>query len=272
MHSWRETRAAAARMFALAFVAFIGASASLDAHAADATPATARPTRQQVQAAIDVVRADPDLPSTRTEKSLRFKDRDAPPPPKPDDSPSLAWLRDLLKSINEGARVLVWVLGATALAWLIVSLRRWIRQRAGTGRHRIEPLPSHVGALDIRPGSLPSDIGAAAASLWQRGHQRAALSLLYRGALSRLVHVHAVPIRSATTEGESIALAARHLTAESHAFLVRLVDAWQLAAYGGRLPATTATLALCDEFDRLLPAASSAPPDAIASQPTTGAA
>lgn len=268
MRSWRKA------LVALAFVAstaFVIASASPDAHAADTAPAAARPTRQQVQAAVEVVRADPDLPSTRTEKSLRFKDRDAPPP-KRDDSPSLGWLRDLLKSINEGARVLVWVLGATALAWLLVGLRRWVKQRAGTGRHRIEPLPSHVGALDIRPGSLPSDIGAAAASLWQRGHQRAALSLLYRGALSRLVHVHGVPIRSASTEGECIALASRHLTMESHAFLVRLVDAWQLAAYGGRLPATTAMLALCDEFDRRLPAESSVLPDAIAPQPTAGAA
>ncbi|MEJ8845763.1 DUF4129 domain-containing protein [Variovorax rhizosphaerae] len=227
---------------------------------AQAAPSADAPTREQVQAAADVVRADPNLPGTKTTKELRFKDRgekdkaDKPEAKKKDDS-GAGWLSDFFRAVSEGARVLVWVLGALLLAWVAVSLRRWVKVRADGTRHAMDPLPSHVGALDIRPETLPADIGDAAAGLWQRGQQRAALSLLYRGALSRLVHVQAVPVRAASTEGECVALASRTLAPASQAFFARLVDAWQLAAYGDRLPATAGVLALCGEFDQHLPAA-----------------
>ncbi|RYY66444.1 MAG: DUF4129 domain-containing protein [Comamonadaceae bacterium] len=221
-------------------------------------PVTAAPLdRAQVQAAADRVRADPDLPGTHMVKSLRLKARDAEQPPetaKPDRTESGNWFQDFFSAASGGARVVVWVLGALAVAWIALRLRRWMGMHAGAGRVRRDALPSHVGTLDIRPESLPDDIGAAAASLWQRGQQRAALSLLYRGALSRLVHVQQVPIRAASTEGDCIALAERHLDAASQAFFMRLVSAWQLAAYGGRLPVTAGVLALCGEFEQQLPA------------------
>ncbi|WP_256354708.1 MULTISPECIES: DUF4129 domain-containing protein [unclassified Variovorax] len=222
------------------------------------------PTRQQVQAAAEVVRADPDLPGTRTSKELRFKDRskegkpDKPEAKKKEENASAGWLVDFFRAVSEGGRVLVWVLGALLLAWVLVSLRHWVKVRADGARHAMEPLPSHVGALDIRPETLPADIGDAAAGLWQRGQQRAALSLLYRGALSRLVHVQAVPVRAASTEGECVALASRLLAPAPQAFFARLVDAWQQAAYGERMPATAGVLALCNEFDRQLPGAAPA--------------
>jgi hypothetical protein len=78
------------------------------------------------------------------------------------------------------------------------------------------------------------------------------LSLLYRGALSRLVHVHALPIRAANTEGECVALAHDRLDAPRAAFFARLVGVWLPAVYGGRMPEAAQALGLCDEFDRQL--------------------
>lgn len=221
-----------------------------------ASPAAAAPaeppSRQQVQSAAERVRADPNLPGSKTEKTLRFKDQDKKPEDKKKDRDGLGWLKDLVTRISEGARLLVWALGALALAWLVVGIRRWVKVRAGGGRHRMALLPSHIGSLDIRPESLPDDVGAEVASLWQRGQRRPALSLLYRGALSRLVHLHAVPIRNASTEGECVALSEGRLAPMSLEFFARLVAAWQLAAYGGRLPPTAGVLALCAEFDARL--------------------
>ncbi|SDN34401.1 DUF4129 domain-containing protein [Polaromonas sp. JS666] len=219
------------------------------------------PSRQQVQSAAERVRADPNLPGSKSEKTLRLRDRDKKPEDKKKDSDGLGWLRDFVTRVSEAARLLVWALGALALAWLVIRIRRWAQVRAGGGRHRMAPLPSHIGSLDIRPESLPDDVGSAVASLWQRGQRRPALSLLYRGALSRLVHLHAVPIRNASTEGECVALSESRLAPPSLDFFARLVAAWQLAAYGGRLPPTAGVLALCAEFDARLgaPAAAVAP-------------
>lgn len=249
----KAPRHAAARRFSWRWAAACIVMAGMPSWANPVAAAPAEPpSRQQVQSAAERVRADPNLPGNKSEKTLRFKNQDKKPEDKKKDSDSLGWLKDLVAKVSEGARLLVWALGALALAWLVVGIRRWVKVRAGGGRHRMAPLPSHIGSLDIRPESLPDDVGAEVASLWQRGQRRPALSLLYRGALSRLVHLHAVPIRNASTEGECVKLSQGRLAPVSLEFFARLVAAWQLAAYGGRLPATAGVLALCDEFDARL--------------------
>jgi hypothetical protein len=215
-------------------------------------------TPEQVQAAVKAVRADPLLGGTRTERKLRWKpDQDDAPKPKPTDS-GWNWLAELAQWLAASGRVLMWLLGAAAVAVLVVMLRRWILVRAEFAMGPAPPRPSHVRDLDIRPDSLPDDIAAAARALWHRGEQRACLSLLYRGALSRLVHVHAVPIRGASTEGECVRLAARTLPAAGAGFFERLVQSWLLVVYGARDPDGATVLALCDEFEARLPAQAAA--------------
>lgn len=223
--------------------------ALLVASASAAEPASA-PTRQQVNTELEKLRADPDLAGSQKQKTLRFKETKAEKKPTTNERhPFLLWLRDFSRWMTDAGRLVVWVLAALAVAFVIVGLRHWVRVRAGGVKGLSAKLPSHVRDLDIRPESLPDQIGAAAAVLWQRGEHRAALSLLYRGALSQLVHTHAVPIRAASTEGECVALAATRLAPERSAFFGRLVQAWQLAVYGARLPESSSVLALCADFD-----------------------
>jgi hypothetical protein len=228
------------------------------ASAASAPDAVAgRPSRDQIETEIATLRADPRFGGSTKQKTWRFKPHDAEPkkPEPPGAMPGwFKWLREFAGWVTAAGRLVVWTLGAVLVALLIVGLRYWIRERAGALPQRAPPLPSHVRDLDIRPESLPDRIGPAAAALWQRGEQRAALSLLYRGALSRLVHVHALPVRAASTEGECVALARERLRAEPAEYVARLVSAWQLAVYGARLPPTEDVLALCDEFDARLQA------------------
>jgi hypothetical protein len=218
-----------------------------------AAPAAAQtPTPQQVHDATEAVYQDPDLNRLEATRVLRFKP-DEERKPTPDAGPDLIWLRVMVGWIAEAARWLVWLLGAALAAVLLLYLRRWMAVRGDALHGRAAALPSHVRDLDIRPESLPDDVAAAVRTLWQRGEARAALSLLYRGALSRLVHDHEVPVRSASTEGECMRLASRHLGADGSAFFERLVGLWQLAVYGARLPEGDAVLAVCDQFDARLP-------------------
>jgi len=197
------------------------------------------------------VRADPDLGGVRKVRTWRFRknddDRDRPVPPP-------LWLRELAGWLAEGGRGLMWLLGAAALAVLVVTARRWLTLGGSAAERRGARLPSHVRELDIRPESLPADIGAAVRELWLAGERRAALSLLYRGALSRLVHSYAVAIGDASTEGDCLRLARAALPAPRGDFVAALVAAWQLAVYGDRPLATAHVLGLCADFDRLLPA------------------
>ena len=211
-----------------------------------ATSATLVTTPDDVARAVATVRSDPNLGGPRTERSLRLKtdekrrEAKAPAP----------WLLDMVRWMSEAGRGLMWLLGAIAIALLVVFAWRWMRVRADAiaGRAVMLP-PSHVNDLDIRPDSLPDDIAGGARALWQRGEQRAALSLLYRGALSRLVHDHGAAIGSASTEGECVALARAALPAAGGVFFERLVGAWQIAVYAGRWPDAASVAALFDEFD-----------------------
>ncbi|HEY0820363.1 MAG TPA: DUF4129 domain-containing protein [Rhizobacter sp.] len=242
-------------------LAALAMSLALLAGPAAAADAASAPTREQVNREVDTLRQDPNLAGKRKEKTLRFKERtpEAKKKPREDEAGTWAWLRNFARWLTEAGRVLVWVAAAVGVALFLVGLRHWIRVRAGAVKGTAAgPLPSHVRDLDIRPESLPERIGEAAAALWQKGEHRAALSLLYRGALSRLVHQHQVPIRAASTEGECLALAARRLAPERSAYFARLVEAWQVTVYGARLPEGDSILALCREFDTQLPRAGAA--------------
>ena len=224
--------------------------------------AAAAPTRPgltvaAVEAAASAVRADPDMGGPHKVRTWRFKrDDESKPPPSPDP-----WLLELARWLAESGRFLVWLGGAAALAALLVGARRWLAVRGDAARRgQAHACRATCASFDIRPESLPADIGGAVRAAWLAGQRRAALSLLYRGALSRLVHSLAVPIEDASTEGDCVRLARVTLPADRSAFVAQLVLAWQLAVYGNRSVETAAVLALCDDFDRMLPASAAPGP------------
>lgn len=232
----------------LALALWLAASGALAQGPAAAPPAL---SASAVRTAASAVAADPLLPGTSTAKVLRLKPRDEPK--KPRDADPARWWRDLIGNLSAGLRVAMWIVVAGLLIALLLRLRDWLGRGAGGPALAALP-PTHVGTLDIRPESLPADIGAAARALAGRGEMRAALSLLYRGALSRLAHGHGVPIRAASTEGECLMLAAPRLAPGAQAYLARLVAGWQAVAYARRELAPEELAALCDGFDGQLPA------------------
>jgi Domain of unknown function (DUF4129) len=205
-----------------------------------------RPGRQEIARAIDTVKADPNLTSERTIRILRWKDSSAPAP---SGIPAwLTWIAGLFRWLDQSARLLVWC-AAVLLAGLLVVFIVRLRRTYGMPRGK-EPFvaPTHVRDLDIRPESLPDDIGMAARALWDCGEQRAALALLYRGLLSRLVHIHRVPVHDSSTEGDCLTLAAAHLIRERSEYASQLIHVWQRCVYGHEdLPAATVHR-LCDDF------------------------
>jgi hypothetical protein len=211
------------------------------------------PDRSQIDRAIDTVKADPNLATERTIRTLRWADESRP---RPSGTPaSLEWLIQLVAWFAQSARVLVWVAAALLAGLLAVYLVRLIRSRSPSPRLRRATAPTHVQDLDIRPESLPDNVGEAARRLWDSGEQRAALSLLYRGLLSRLVHVHNVPIRDSSTEGDCLQLTVIRLGEGQRNYVTRLIRVWQHAVYGGQQPETASLHTLCDEFAPALDAA-----------------
>jgi hypothetical protein len=218
--------------------------------AASADPAAAAPlSREAVDEAGASLRDIPTLVGTRRQHELQFKLDEKPREPRPDDVPAwLRWLRRFFDWLNDAGRWLVWLLGAVAVAVAAVRIRVLLLGAGGIGGRDTLALPTHVQNLDIRPETLPDDIGGAALALWQQGDVAAAMSLLYRGALSRLVHQHGVAIRASSTEGDCLRLAGPQLAPPAQQYLQALVGAWRQTVYGAHPPAFDQGRLLCDGF------------------------
>lgn len=157
---------------------------------------------------------------------------------KRDDDSSLdpGFWRRLGRWIARIAQGIAWLAVAALAVWLLAKLVRGLRERAAGESAPAWRPPEALFGLALEPGSLPADVAAAAAGLAREGRLREALSLLYRGALSVLVHRDRLPLREADTEGDCLRAARRALGAEAGAYFGRLVAAWTAGAYAGRLP------------------------------------
>lgn len=230
-----------------AFALLAGALTAPPANAAD--PAPAAPTAAEMDAAFAKVKADPNLAAERTVRTLKYE---------PDDERRekfsipdwLRWIGNLFGWIAQVSRVLVWLIIAALIAAVVLVVVRILQKGRGLASTKGFVAPTHVQDLDIRPESLPDDIGATARTLWDTGDRRAALALLYRGMLSRLAHVHEIPIRASSTEGDCLALAVSRLDAVRIDYVTRLIRSWQRAIYGGVTLESADVHDLCAQFAR----------------------
>lgn len=153
-----------------------------------------------------------------------------------------AWLTELLKIIEQISSALgllghlvLWL----ALLLLLLALWRYRRQLVALWPRRRDPetflAGVNIGAL-LEPEALPDDVVAGARQLWQAGHRREALSLLYRAALHRLGLRLAFAIPDSGTEGECLALVNRHADRDTGRAFRVLVDGWSRLAWQHRAP------------------------------------
>ena len=218
-------------------------------------------TDTDVGDAVAKVKTDPNLAQQKTIRKLSWRDDKQDEKKKRRKSSWFSWIGDLFGFIAQTGRLIAWLIIAVAVGLLVIVIVRIVRSIQPSSRIKSFVAPTHVRDLDIRPESLPDDIGAAALALWEQGDHRAALALLYRGLLSRLVHVHEIPIRHSSTEGDCLQLATQRLQGEHGNYVTLVIRTWQRAVYGAQEPPASDMHALCNGFAAALsqPPASPAP-------------
>jgi hypothetical protein len=157
-----------------------------------------------------------------------------------------AFWRKLSLLFGRMAEVILWIAVVLLLAAAVYYLRRFIPEPQLRDGPRYRP-PDALFGFDLAPESLPDDVAGAAKEMARNGRLREALSLLYRGALSTLVHRHHLPFDPGDTEGEC-ALAVRTKLPASADYFTRLVETWQALAYAARPPDPASVERLCDEW------------------------
>jgi len=163
-------------------------------------------------------------------------------PAKPSDAkaPDLSFWHVIGYALAKAAEVALWVVAIGALGYALWWLARQIPRMDDARREVYEP-PAALFGMELAPDTLPADVPEAAARLAAAGKLRDALSLLYRGALSELVHKHGVQLLSSHTEGEAVRLAGM-------TYFATLVDAWRRCAYASRVPPLEEIKSLADTY------------------------
>jgi len=236
-------RRALALAAALLCAATAGMPRASAAPSASAAPGEGPVTRAEIRAAVAALAADPNLSAERKIRELRWTRSHAPPPA---DTPS--WSLGFFDFLARSLSVILWALGIAGAGCAVVFAIRWLRALPPV----VEPDPPaptrSVGGLDIRPVSLPQDIGAAALALAEAQRTREALSLLYRGALSRAVHRFGVAVGAACTENEALRAVNARLDPSRAAYVAELVGVWQRTVYAGQVAPREIVERLCRNF------------------------
>ncbi|WP_025112759.1 DUF4129 domain-containing protein [Pseudomonas sp. H1h] len=220
-------------------------------------PLTSQASHDSIKALLE----QPPFKNKETVTRYRFGDDPATPAEvTPGEAPP--WLKTLLGWLD-GQRfnalatlieVLLWAALIAAVGWLIWRYREFLRtfvsRRTKLPARSKPPAPQQPFGLDLNPQSLPDDIAASAERLWQ-DQPRAALGLLYRGLLSRLLHDFDLTLKPADTEHQVLQRVEQLQRPELLTFSRTLTLHWQNMAYGHRVPAVHLQQELCDGWRAL---------------------
>jgi hypothetical protein len=150
----------------------------------------------------------------------------------------------LLSDISQG---LLWVAIAILVPLLLYVLRNFLPEHFAPKSEKYER-PTNLFGLNVTPESLPANVSAAATQLARAGRLREALSLLYRGALSELIHRYRVVVHAGDTEGDCTRAALRALDRPGADYFSGLVGTWQQLAYASVTPRSSDVDALCQDW------------------------
>lgn len=211
-------------------------------HATGPKGAAAGGVNDAAKDTIKEILAKPEFKVHKRKQYIRVPDKK-----KPQDSKDTPWNMSLMAFLFRifGYACAAVIVGL--LVWLIIRNRHLLfglrvhLPKKGTAPPKG---PRIVMGLDIARESLPADLLTAARAAWQSGHAREALSLLYRGALSRLSEQRRLPIRDSDTEDDCLAHVAKSGEAGVTDYFGQLTRLWVRAAYAG-------IEAGADEFENL---------------------
>lgn len=220
------------------------------------TSATTEPNKPKIVAKqqINEILADHDFGYHKNITNYRLPDfnlkKDVP---EPEHDLDFSGIESFIKGMAQLIEILLWGAAIALVVFLLYRYRRWVnylvpKQWRWKKTPKAQPITEIMG-LDIRQSHLPDDLLAHVRTL-SNHNPREALSLLYRGTLSKLLHNYQLRFQSSHTEGECCQLVEKD-TPQFSDFFHQLTLCWTTTAYGHELPDRSALLALCQQWQQL---------------------
>lgn len=160
-------------------------------------------------------------------------------------------LSSLIAILANALEILLWTLLGLAILFLLRRAPHWLEKFS----FQTKDQPIHVvqprilgESLKDNPFAKSSSLSRQAWAIWQAGQPRAAISLLYRGALAILISRDKLAILDSTTESECVRLVERHQPAQLFNYFSELTRHWQSVAYAQRFPSDMEAQQLCKDW------------------------
>ncbi len=172
------------------------------------------------------------------------------------DVTNMDWLLNMIRVLSQllgvTTQALIWIAALALIAILAIAFFMWLpnlnmRNRETTS----ETKTAYLFGMEVSPESLPDDLAKTAMQLISEGKLHAAVSLLYRGALSHFIHNLGINLKGSATEGDCIRTVTRkehNLSTSTLNFFQLLTFNWQLIAYAQRPPDIQTLQTLCQEW------------------------
>lgn len=198
-------------------------------------------------------------PPFRNTKTIKVKKEEEP---KDLSDINFGFLGDIIAALarflNASAaflEIILWVAVAILIVFVASKFKRWQQFFAERGFfQRDEFKPKTLFGMEVTEESLPQDVSAAAMDFWQKGDHRAALALLYRASLTRLL-INGLPLKDGNTEQECLRLVATE--AQQHEipstvinYFTQLTKFWRQLAYGHIQPPADQAQQLCKNWNQ----------------------
>lgn len=213
--------------------------------------------RKKIRAALQEVMSDPAFGYYQQTQRLKYigPKNEKDEKDKKREKDSYPMLEKFVTFIAESARIIGWIAAILVAALLLYLAVRHFGQNGKWSRGKKRVIPQVLFGLDVRPDSLPDDVAARARQYLDEGNARAALSLLYRAALVRIIHEGRVEIASGDTEGLCVwrvrqAYRTPGLAVEFAEYFAQLVEAWRIVAYARQSVADARVHALIAQWRR----------------------
>lgn len=151
-----------------------------------------------------------------------------------------SWIGNLFSNGAGLFEALLWIAVTVLLILLLLRLHIWSRwlARPGSSRKTGKKTPARLFGLDVQADALPADILAQVQKLIAQGELRAAVSLLYRASLIKLIHLYQLDIPESATEGECLQIVRKNRPESESSFFHHMTLVWLRLAYAHELPAS----------------------------------
>jgi len=197
---------------------------------------------------ITEILSQPDFKTTREESRLHYLGESSENTPTTDATPPISY--SFIGLIAKLFELLLWILLGVGIIVLVIYGSRWLEHLQKNIKQDNYTATPRLLKKGVKTTHLPLDISKQAWKLWQSGKASAAISLLYRGAISVLTVRHRLSINDGATENECLRRVKSKQPIELYNYFAGLTRVWQNIAYASLQPSEAEAQRLCEQWEQ----------------------